>query len=118
MISTQIITAILGLILATTIIVLIRRDHLHTRHALWWLMLAMGIVILGFFPSIIDKIGFWLNIKYPPTLLFILGLSMLLLKVLSLDIRQSSQEQQLRRLIQKIAILETELKQYQNHDHQ
>jgi len=50
--------------------------------------------------------------------LFILGLSMLLLKVLSLDIQQSSQEQQLRRLIQKIAILETELKQSQNHDHQ
>lgn len=117
MISTQIITAILGLILATTIIVLIRRDHLHTRHALWWLMLAMGIVILGFFPNIIDKVGFWFNIKYPPTLLFILGLSMLLIKVLSLDIQHSQQEQQIRRLIQKIAILETDLKQYQNHDH-
>jgi len=118
MISTQTITAILGLILATIIIVLIRRDHLHTRHALWWLILAISIAILGFFPNLIDQIGFWLNIKYPPTLLFILGLSMLLLKVLSLDIQQSSQEQQLRRLIQKIAILETELKQSQNHDHQ
>lgn len=118
MISTQIITAILGLILATTIIVLIRRDHLHTRHALWWLMLAMGIVILGFFPMIIDKVGFWFNIKYPPTLLFILGLSMLLLKVLSLDIQHSRQEQQIRRLIQKIAILETDLKSSQKSNDQ
>lgn len=113
MITIQLISAFLGITIAAIIIVLIRRDHLHTRHALWWLMLAINIALVGFFPNFIDQVGFWLNIKYPPTLLFILGLSMLLLKVLSLDIRQSFQEQQIRRLTQKIAILETELKQRQ-----
>ncbi|MEY3219558.1 MAG: hypothetical protein RIT27_915 [Pseudomonadota bacterium] len=118
MITTQLISAILGITIAGMIIVLIRRDHLHTRHALWWLMLATTIAILGFFPNLIDTVGLWLNIKYPPTLLFILGLSMLLIKVLSLDIQQSHQERQLRRLIQKIALLETELKHYRsNNDH-
>ncbi len=46
---------------------------------------------------------------YPPVLPIIIGLSLILIRLLKLDINRSQQERQLRRLTQKLAILEQEL---------
>jgi len=99
-------SAILGLLIASTILWLIRRDHLHTRHALWWLVVAIIVVLLGLFPKIIDFVASQLGVNYPPTLLFILGLGMILIKVLMMDIHQSELERNMRHLAQRLAILE------------
>lgn len=104
-------SAILGLMIAGTILYLIRLDHLHSRHALWWLGVALGIMILGIFPKIIDKVAFFLGVHYPPTLLFTLGLGMILIKVLGIDLHQSDLERKVRRLTQRLAILEGEREQ-------
>lgn len=104
-------SAIIGLVLAATIFYLIRRDHLHSRHAVWWLAVAVTIAVLGLFPSLTDMIAWKLSIHYPPTLLLITGLGLVLLKVLTIDIHQSQQERRLRRLVQRIALLEEELAQ-------
>lgn len=111
-------SAILGLLIAGTIILLIRRDHLHAHHAGWWLFSALCIAILGIFPKLVDSIAIKLNVNYPPTLLFSVGLGLILLKMLNIDIYHSRQERQLRRTIQRIALLEDEinrLKQDQEH---
>ncbi|RKZ35850.1 MAG: DUF2304 domain-containing protein, partial [Gammaproteobacteria bacterium] len=99
--SYQLTSAILGLFLAGTILWLIRRDHLHSRHALWWFLLALIVMFLGIFPSIIDWIATQLGVNYPPTLLFILGMGMILVKVISIDLHQSSLERKMRRLAQR-----------------
>jgi hypothetical protein len=105
----QLTSAALGIGIAAIIFYLIRRDHLHSRHASWWLISALLIALLGIFPQIIDNIALSLNISYPPTLLLTLGLGLVLIKVLSIDIHQSQQEQRIRRLVQRIALLEEEL---------
>lgn len=107
-ISHQLTSAVLGFILASTILWLIRRDLLHSRHALWWLLSALMIIVLGVFPKITDFIAIKLGVNYPPTLVFILGIGMLLVKVIIIDIHQSELEKKIRRLTQKIAILEGE----------
>lgn len=109
-------SAILGLLIASTLLWLIRQDHLHTRHALWWLFVSVIIVLLGMFPHVIDLIAGKLGVNYPPTLLFILGLGMTLIKVLMMDIHQSELERNMRRLAQRLALLEGE--KYQNQDHE
>lgn len=101
-------SAILGLVLASTILWLIRRDHLHSHHALWWLLVAFTVMLLGIFPTMIDWIARWLGVNYPPTLLFIFGMGMILVKVISIDLHQSELERKIRRLAQQIAILEGE----------
>ncbi|WP_198284589.1 DUF2304 domain-containing protein [Beggiatoa alba] len=101
-------SAILGFGLATTILWLIRRDRLHGRHAFWWLCTAFFVVLLGVFPKIIDYFALKLGINYPPTLLFVLGMSMILIKVLSIDLHQSQLERKMRRLAQRLALLEAE----------
>jgi len=106
--SYQLTSAILGLFLASTILWLIRRDHLHSHHALWWFLVALMVMLLGIFPSIIDWLATQLGVNYPPTLLFILGMGMILVKVISIDLHQSSLERKMRRLAQRLAMLEGE----------
>ena len=109
-------SSILGLLIAGTLLWLIRQDRLHTRHALWWLLVATIVVFLGMFPRVIDFVAGKLGINYPPTLVFILGLGMILIKVLMMDIHQSELERKMRRLAQRLAILEGE--KYQSRDNQ
>ncbi len=104
--SYQITSASLGLLIAGVILWLIRRDHLHSRHALWWLSVAISALVLGIFPTTIDQLAPWFGVSYPPTLLMILGMAMILIKVLLIDIHQSALERKTRRLAQKIALLE------------
>ena len=109
--SYQLTSIILGLVLAGSILWLIRRDRLHSRHALWWLLIALLIMLLSIFPTFIDRIAGFLGINYPPTLVFVLGIGMTLIKVISIDLHQSQQERKIRRLAQRLAILEGEKSQ-------
>lgn len=107
--NAQITAALLGLALAGSILYLVRRDHLHGPYALWWLIVAAATLVLGFVPRTIDWLAHLTGIAYPPVLPIILGLSLILLRLLQLDIERSRQERQIRRLNQKLAILEEEL---------
>ncbi len=109
--SYQLTSAVLGILLAGTILWLIRRDLLHSRHALWWLLVALIVFVLGVFPSMIDTLAVYFGVHYPPTLLFILGMAMILVKVISIDIHQSQLEINMRRLAQRLAIMEGDIYQ-------
>ena len=112
--SYQVTSAIIGFIIASIILWLIRVDHLHSRHAVWWFLIAFGVVVLGIFPQLLDNTARLLGVHYPPTLLFILGFGMILIKVLSIDIHQSALERKVRRLAQRLAILEGDSRNEQN----
>jgi hypothetical protein len=107
--SSQITSAAIGILLAGAILYLVRRDHMHGTYALWWLAIAGAILLLGVFPPVIDWLGRVSGISYPPVLPIIVGIGMILIRMLRMDIDRSRQERQLRRLAQKLAILEQEL---------
>ena len=107
--TSQITSGLIGILLAGAILYLVRRDHLHGSYALWWLAIAAAILILGVFPPVIDWLGGVTGISYPPVLPIIVGIGMMLIRMLRMDIDRSRQERQLRRLAQKLAILEQEL---------
>lgn len=107
--SAQITAALIGLALAGSILYLVRRDHLHGPYALWWLIVAAATLVLGFVPRTVDWLAHLTGIAYPPVLPLIIGVSLILLRLLQLDIERSRQERQIRRLNQKLAILEEEL---------
>jgi hypothetical protein len=104
-------TALIGFAMATAILYLVRRDHLHGSYALWWLAVAAAALLLGIVPQTIDWLGRITGIAYPPVLPIIIGLGMILLRMLKMDIDRSRSERQLRRLTQKLGILEQELSQ-------
>jgi hypothetical protein len=107
--TSQLTSAAIGVLLAGAILYLVRRDHMHGSYALWWLAIAAAILVLGVFPPVIDWLGRVSGISYPPILPIIIGIGMILIRMLRTDIDRSRQERQLRRLAQKLAILEQEL---------
>ena len=109
----SLITGTIGIAVAVTIMVLIRKDHLHVRYGLWWVAAAVAFALLGLFPGIVDTIALRLGIAYPPVLALTIGLSVAVLKILVMDIERSRNEIKLQRLIQRIALLESDLRDAQ-----
>jgi hypothetical protein len=106
----SLVTGLIGLSTAITIMFLIRRDHLHVRYGLWWMGAAVAFALLGLFPTIFDRVAHFLGIAYPPVLALILGLIALVLKILVMDIERSRNTIRMQRLVQRIALLEAELR--------
>ena len=112
--TANITTIIIGSILAITIFWMVRKDRLHGPFAIWWLFIACIAVLLSLFPKIVNLASLHLGINYPPTLILVLAICFILLKMLSLDLNRTHQEKKIRRLTQKIAILEKLIKDNQN----
>jgi len=105
----SLVSGVIGIAAALTIILLIRRDHLHVRFGLWWITVAAAFVVLGAFPQIIDWLAFKLDIAYGPVLALTLGLTVFVIKILTIDIARSRNETRIVRLVQRIAMLESEV---------
>lgn len=105
------ITAAIGLLVAATILLLIRRDKLHVRHGVFWLLVALVFAGLGFTPPVVDWLARIVGIGYPPILALLAAIAVLVIKILLMDIDQAHQEVQLQRLIQRVAMLEGRLQQ-------
>jgi hypothetical protein len=104
-----IVSAVIGFVLAGSILYLVRRDHLHGSYAVWWLAVAAVTMLLATFPHLIDWLGSMLGIAYPPILAIVIGMALTLIRMLQMDIDRSRQERALRRLTQRLAILDQEL---------
>ena len=109
MLTGQITSAILGVVIAGAILFLVRRDHLHGPYASWWLSVAVATFVLGVFPATVGWLGHLTGISYAPVLPIIVAVALILLRLLKLDIDRSRQERRMRRLTQKLAILEREI---------
>lgn len=116
MISYQLLSMLIGVGIAAVILYMLRRDHIHGSHAVWWLITAAGVMLLGIFPWLSDILGRLLGIGYPPILAVLLGMAILLLKVLSMDVEHARQERRLRRLTQQVAILEARMAALEDDD--
>lgn len=103
------VSAVLGILLSGAILLLVRRDHLHGSYAIWWFVVATATLLLGMFPRVVDWLGERIGIAYPPILAIIIGLGLILIRMLQMDVDRSRQERTLRRLTQRMAILDQEL---------
>ena len=107
------ITGIIGIATAIAIVILIRKDHLHVRYGLWWMAAAIMFASLGLFPAFFDNIAKYMGIAYPPMLALTIGVVVLVIKILVMDIERSRNAVKLQRLTQRIALLESDLREMQ-----
>ncbi len=108
MANLQITTSLLGLGLALIILHLLRRDHIYILHALFWIVIAALAALLGLWPGLIDRVAGWIGISYPPAALLLGAVLVLFVKSLYADITHTRLERQLRRLNQRIALLDAQ----------
>ena len=108
MANLQITTSLLGLGLAVLILHLLRRDHIYILHGLFWIIIAALAALLGLWPDLIDRAAGWVGISYPPAALLLGAVVVLFVKSLYADITHTQLERQLRRLNQRIALLDAQ----------
>ena len=107
------ITGIIGFATAITIVILIRRDYLHVRYGLWWSGAAAGFALLGLFPAFFDSIAKYVGVAYPPILALTLAVAILVIKILVMDIERSRNAIRMQRLIQRLGLLESDIREMQ-----
>ena len=106
----SLVSGTIGLVVAAIIILLIRRDKLHVNHGVGWMIVAFSFAFLGLYPGIIDRLAVLLGISYPPVLALTLCIAVLVIKILLMDIERSRIEMRNQRLVQRIGMLETDIK--------
>ena len=109
MASLQTTTMLLGVGLAILILYLIRRDHLYLMHGLFWVAVAAAAALLGAWPGLVDRIAYSVGISYPPALLLLFACIVLFIKALHADMVNTRIERDVRRLNQRLAMLEADM---------
>jgi len=99
---------VIGIGLAAGILYLVRRDHIYIRQGFFWIGIAAFSLGLAIWPGLIDEIGIVLGIAYPPALLLLVAIVVLVVKALLGDIEVTKVRRDLRRLNQRIALLEAD----------
>ncbi|MPM91825.1 hypothetical protein SDC9_138959 [bioreactor metagenome] len=100
---------LLGVGLAILILYLIRRDHLYLMHGLFWVVVAAAAALLGAWPGLVDRIAYAVGISYPPALLLLFACIVLFVKALHADMVNTRIERDVRRLNQRLAMLEADM---------
>ena len=91
------------------VIELVRRDRLLEKYSLMWLFFSVVIILFASAPHTINLIAENLNIKYAPSLLFLIGVIFLIVYTLHITTVVSRQNDRIVRLTQEIAILKQNL---------
>ena len=95
----------------------IRRAKLNISDSIFWIVLGIILLLLAIFPGISSFFATLLGIQTPLNFLLILFIAVLLLKVFLMSIHVSQQNEQIKKLAQKIAYdkFESELEKQNEH---
>ncbi|GAA4348597.1 DUF2304 domain-containing protein [Microbacterium rhizosphaerae] len=102
-----------GIILAAVIIVLVfwmlLTRKLREKYAALWLIIGLGVLILGLFPKLLLWLTAALGVQLPSNLIFSMAILLLLGVGLHLSWELSQAEDEIRRLAEESAIARTEI---------
>jgi hypothetical protein len=100
-----------GLVIMFVILELVRRRALKERYAILWLVLAIILVVLSLWSSLLEKIADLLNIYYAPSILFSLSLLFIFAIMIHFSVVLSKHSKGYQKMAQRISILEEKLQQ-------
>lgn len=100
--SISILFSVLFLII---VIELVRKNKLQERYSLLWILMSLILILLSSTPAIINTFAKWLDIKNPPSLLFLFGMVYLIIYSLNTTTVVSKQSDKIIRLTQEVALL-------------
>ena len=109
LIRQKIFALVVSVLLSIFIIELVRRKKLREEYSWLWLITSFGIIVLVIWYDLLVFITELIGAVLPTTTLFILSFLLLFLISLHYSVKISSLTNQVRKLAQKIAILQSEL---------
>jgi len=103
-----IVTALLTL---GVVIELLRRRRLRERHAIWWLIAGTLALIVGIFPTTLDRAADFFGIGVPTNLVFFVSIAILFLVCLQHSSELTQLESKTRRLAELVTLQEMRIAQ-------
>ena len=97
-----------GIIFTVTVLSLLVRKKINEKNSLVWLIGSAFILILCLSPALLDHIALWIGVSYPPSLLFLVAVMVLLLLVLYHSMQISALHDKIKELSQYIALRDFE----------
>lgn len=82
----------------------IRQEKVQIEAAMFWVIMALILVVFSLFPDVADVCARLLGIYSTPNFLFLLMIFLLMVKVFSLTLQVSQLESRQKELVQKIAL--------------
>jgi hypothetical protein len=98
-------------VLVVFLVVLLRTRRLREKYAITWIMLGLGICVLGAFPDTVLALTRAVGVQTPSNLLFALALVVLLLVCVQLSVEITGLEEETRTLAEELALLRFEFEQ-------
>lgn len=111
----RIISVVISLSLLFFIFNLVRKNKLKEKYAVLWLLTGSVIFILAIFQNLLNWITHALGIKIPINTVFFLGIFFILLINVHFSLVISNLTEQNKKIAQKLALLELELKNLLRH---
>jgi hypothetical protein len=113
----SIIASVAAVVMLAVIFELIRRRHLRERYALIWVATGIVLLVLALWRQGLNTLARWVGVKtYPPSVLFAALLFFVLVLVLHFSIVLSRLSDQNVTLAQKLALLESRLREREQAD--
>jgi hypothetical protein len=103
-VNPQILAIILSVVMLVVVLILLRSYVLPEKYAVIWLMAAVVSIILAVFPGILSGVASFFGIAQPLNLLFFAALFIVLLLLMQLSLELARTREELRRVVQSIAI--------------
>ena len=100
---------IIAIIFIIYILNLIKKKSFSVKESMFWVLGTVIILIFAIFPKLLDVIAIKLNIAYPPSLLFLMGILFLLLINFRNTQKISKQNERIIELAQRCSIIEFEI---------
>jgi hypothetical protein len=105
MTTTHVVSIVVALVSVVSMLELLRRRQLKEKYAVLWLAVGVGMLVLGSFPALLNKVADVVGVKDPPNLLLFGAALLLLLVCVHLSWEASRLEEKTRTLAEELALL-------------
>ena len=103
-IELRIILLISAVVAVLYIIRKLRQSQLQLMEALYWIIVAFILLLLGVFPMAASVVAKWVGVDSPVNLVYLVMIFIVLLRCFLLSIRVSQMEDTIKDLIEQLAI--------------
>jgi len=104
----QILVIIIALTFSVYVVYKVRAAKLDLRHAIIWLVIAVGLLFVAVFPKLVIRFASLLRFEASTTMIFIVATALLALITFRQTLKISALEKRVINLTQSIALLDNE----------
>lgn len=103
-----VLTATTAVVVLVIFFEMLRRRQLREKYAFFWMLVGAAVVVLGFFPRLLDSLSRVLGVASGASLVLFLGIVFLLMVSIHLSWEVSRLEEETRTLAEEIALIRLE----------